>query len=396
MRRAKGPRLWLQPGRTRADGYVDQSVWCILDDGGIKRRTGCGPDDRAGAERELRRYLAGKAHDAALVRDNSAARSSIASVLTLYARDRAAKTARPKETLARIARLLKWWGTRSLADVTGATCRAYVADRGAEQAARRELEDLRAAIGYHRSEGYCREIVEVVLPDKSMPRERWCTRSEIAKLVWTAWRHQSNQGAKVTEKRPWRHVARFILLALYTGTRSGAVCAASFRPVDGRGWIDLDRGVFYRRPQGERETKKRRPPVPLPGPLLAHLRRWARTQASPVEFRGDPVADVDKAFRAVAREAKLPDVTPHVLRHTAATWLMQEGVDKWEAAGFLGMTAETLEGHYGHHHPDHLKGAVDAMARRSRRDRGKVAEKKGGKESEHSPINLAQVAENKR
>ena len=33
---------------------------------------------------------------------------------------------------------------------------------------------------------------------------------------------------------------------------------------------------------------------------------------------------------------------------------MQQGVAMWEAAGFLGMTQETLEKVYGHHHPDYL------------------------------------------
>jgi integrase len=69
-----------------------------------------------------------------------------------------------------------------------------------------------------------------------------------------------------------------------------------------------------------------------------------------------PVRDIDKAFRAVARSVGLDDVTPHVLRHTAATWLMQLGTDKWEAAEYLGMTAKQLDDVYGHHHPDHLKG----------------------------------------
>lgn len=57
------------------------------------------------------------------------------------------------------------------------------------------------------------------------------------------------------------------------------------------------------------------------------------------------------------------DVTPHVLRHTAATWLMQAGTDMWEAAGYLGMTVETLSARYGHHHPDHLAGAKRAFSR---------------------------------
>jgi integrase len=38
-------------------------------------------------------------------------------------------------------------------------------------------------------------------------------------------------------------------------------------------------------------------------------------------------------------------------RHTAATWLMQAGVDAFEAAGYLGMSVETLLEVYGHHHP---------------------------------------------
>ncbi len=52
------------------------------------------------------------------------------------------------------------------------------------------------------------------------------------------------------------------------------------------------------------------------------------------------------------------DVTPHTLRHTAATWLMQAGVDKWEAAGFLGMSVQMLDRVYGHHHPHHLRQAA--------------------------------------
>jgi hypothetical protein len=41
---------------------------------------------------------------------------------------------------------------------------------------------------------------------------------------------------------------------------------------------------------------------------------------------------------------------------------MQAGVPRWEAAGYLGMTVETLQRVYGHHHPDHLQEASDAMS----------------------------------
>ena len=58
------------------------------------------------------------------------------------------------------------------------------------------------------------------------------------------------------------------------------------------------------------------------------------------------------------------NVTPHTLRHTAATWLMQRGAPMWEAAGFLGMSEKALRETYGPRHPDHLRGAANAIGTR--------------------------------
>lgn len=66
---------------------------------------------------------------------------------------------------------------------------------------------------------------------------------------------------------------------------------------------------------------------------------------------------------AVALAGLGDDVVPHTLRHTAATWLMQAGVEMWEAAGFLGMSVEILERVYGHHHPGYLRNAAQAISR---------------------------------
>jgi len=43
------------------------------------------------------------------------------------------------------------------------------------------------------------------------------------------------------------------------------------------------------------------------------------------------------------------------------------GVDKWEAAGFLGMSTNVLERTYGKHHPDFMREAADAITRTKRK-----------------------------
>lgn len=136
----------------------------------------------------------------------------------------------------------------------------------------------------------------------------------------------------------------------------------------------LERGIFYRLAQGKRRTNKRQPPVPLPGRLLAHMRRWSHRKLIAnhfVEFNGKPVKSVKTAFKTAVRLAELStaqgNVTPHTLRHTAATWLMQRGADPWQAAGYLGMSVKVLLDTYGHHHPDYMKEAAEAITAKGRR-----------------------------
>jgi integrase len=116
-------------------------------------------------------------------------------------------------------------------------------------------------------------------------------------------------------------------------------------------------GVFYRAADEEIvAANKQAPPIRLPSRLLAHMRRWHRKGARyVVEFQGRP-ADPKRAFRNLTDDVlgeEAQGIVRHTMRHTAATWLMQGGVDMWQAAGYLGMTKETLEKTYGHHHPDH-------------------------------------------
>jgi integrase len=95
------------------------------------------------------------------------------------------------------------------------------------------------------------------------------------------------------------------------------------------------------------------------------MRRWVRRGVvvfHVVEWQSAPVKSVKTGFKhAVTLAGLWGKVTPHTLRHTAATWLMQRGVPIWQAAGFLGMSAEVRERTYGHHHPNYMRAAAQAI-----------------------------------
>lgn len=372
-RRSKGPRLELRAERRDRKGNIThQASWRIRD--GVRDiGTGCPKSDLAGAERKLREYLASKHTPKRKIQDIE--QIEVADVLAIYLADARERQRNKKQFDRRIQRLNAWWGGKTLSEISGETCRAYQRHRGNDGGARRDLEDLRAAINHHAAEGLHRGVVKILLPPKGLPRDRWLTREEAARLLWACWRYQEQQvrnhrgaeGPRLgTAKRPLRHLARFILIGLYTGTRAAAIAAASPREEPGRSFIDLNAGLYYRLPVGQVPSNKRQPTVPLPPRLLAHLRRWHRrglVRDYFVEFNGQPVKSVKTAFKHAVTLAGLDaPASPHTLRHTAATWLMQAGCDLWTAAGFLGMTVETLERTYGHHHPMYLRNATESIS----------------------------------
>jgi hypothetical protein len=227
---AKGPRLWLRRERRDRSGAVThKAMWFIRDDGRYQEGTGCCVDDRERAVRLLAEYIARKRLDEPPRNSRDPAAVPVADVIARYVRDVAAKRARPKEAGQRAKALLAFFGDKTLADINGDCCRQYATQRATDAAARRELEDLRAAINHHRREGLCSQVVEVVLPPERPARERWLTRSEAARLLHAAWRYREVQKGKATDRKSRQHVAKFILVALYTGTRDGRVAGPGAR-----------------------------------------------------------------------------------------------------------------------------------------------------------------------
>lgn len=375
-RPAKGIRLWLRSERRNTDGKIVRKAEWIIRDGPKQIVTGCGRDNRAGAEKALSEHLAKRYQPDAGQRDPD--RLQVNDVLAVYGREKAPTTAAPERIGYALGPLSQFWAGKTIGEIRGATCREYAAWRTAQRwtratarndlfvsigTARRELECLQAAIGYYAAEYKLTTVPVVTLPEKPESKDRWLTRQEAAAMLKSAHRDPRK-----------KHLVRFLLIGVYTGTRHDAMLRLKWMPSTDGGWIDLDAGLIYRRGTEQRKTKKRQPTSRIPPRLMFWLKRWkaiddkanAKRQAEKepiclhvISWAGKPIAKERRAWGEARQSAGLDaSVTPHSLRHTAATWLMQRGADIWDAAGYLGMDATTLERVYGHHHPDFQKDLV--------------------------------------
>jgi integrase len=321
--------------------------YIVWTENGRSRERSTSTADRRLAEIALAEFINIRTRDAG-PRDPAAI--LITDVLADYAQEHGEETSSPWRIAAAIKALVPFWQGLTVANVTRETCRAYEKARGRSAGTmRRELGVLRAAINHAHRSGRLTRAVFVHLPDSPEPRDRWLTRKEAAALLRAALR----------EPHVRFHLPLFIVIGLYTGARKEAILSLR--------WSQIALGprprIDFNIP-GARRTNKRRAHIPIPNKLLGHLRR-ARPRGVELGFvindGGRRLKDVKRGFKSACRRARLSDVSPHVLRHTCATWMMQLGVPKWEAAGFLGMSMETLERRYGHHHPDYLKSAAEAF-----------------------------------
>jgi len=203
-------------------------------------------------------------------------------------------------------------------------------------------------------------VPKVTLPKPGERRERVLERSEVAAMLWACRRLSREEhvmGNMGKLKFDYSHVARFILIGLYTGTRHDRIVRLGWDETQHGGHVDLERGVIFRRGSREHETSKRSPPVAISRRLHAHLVRWKERHNPGVSFvihhKGHRILKMKKAWATVRKAAGLgPEVTPHVLRHTCASWHLWDGKTIWEVAGIIGADASTVERTYGHHKID--------------------------------------------
>jgi hypothetical protein len=392
-RPSKGPRLADEGG-----------MYYIRDTGGVHESTGVRVDEsnregsKAEAEKKLAAYILRKHDPAKALRDaGHPNQAKIADVIADEMRQIEARTDlgkhRKTEFIGLYERMNGWFGERVVGDLTGRLQEKYIAERMryvtkkvngeltpvktdelAPGAAYRDLKLLAGAINRYiqRDFGGAQLKFRPTLPDAPTKRSGFFrTRSEAARFIWTAWRMR-REG---TGEYMWRHIARYTLVGLYSGSRNGDICGAALMPTIGRGYIDTENGFFRRKPTNKQETSKHQPTVPLHPKLLAHIRRWKRkgiAKTAVVEFRGKPVAVVKEGWRTVAAAAGFSidpkdadKIVRHSVRHTAITWYMTglhsraphvkgerrrpgKKVDIGTVSQYCGVSEKVIREHYRH------------------------------------------------
>ncbi|GIK98490.1 MAG: hypothetical protein BroJett029_26990 [Alphaproteobacteria bacterium] len=254
---------------------------------------------------------------------------------------------------------------------------------------RRVLADGKSALNRAQREGEIVAAPYVMLINESDPPERVATIEEMAWLFRAA-KHD--------------HERMYLLLAIGTLARPEAIVQlTTFQ-------VDIEPRLIRLNPPGRRQTKKRRPTIPICDTLLpyledapvGHLVAWVPQPPKGLQPRKRPTPRPIKAIRttfnrmkaraaramrkdaaaaarrlrsagdregawealrdARARAAALMELTPYTLRHTMATELRRRGVPSWEVAGFLGHSSgyRTTE-RYAKYGADHLSAAVRAI-----------------------------------
>lgn len=235
----------------------------------------------------------------------------------------------------------------------------------------RELEELRTTCLSSKANKWISEAPQITYPAKRPPRELFMSRA---------------QGLKLIKAAKSAHIALFIKIALATGHRRGAILALTWDRVD------FDRGILDFRNPDEQETKKRRGVCEVPHELIVELqkayREHSRKHDRVIEFRGKPVADVKRGFAEAAIAAGLvvpgkhkndppkPWVTPHICKHTAISWLAEDGWPVDRISDFTETDVPTVRRVYRKVNPESLRGLRDSLGAilypRARKPKGGV------------------------
>lgn len=162
------------------------------------------------------------------------------------------------------------------------------------------------------------------------------------------------------------HIRLFLVIALMTSARHEAICQLKWDHVDFEtGVIDFTASMRNKRGVADKGYQKARAKVVMTATLRGFLlaARAVARSSHVIEYQGLSVKNCESGCTSARIAAGLPaGVTPHILRHTAATWAVESGIDVDRVAEMTGHAdRRTLETIYVHRTGKGSQAAVEAV-----------------------------------
>ena len=179
-------------------------------------------------------------------------------------------------------------------------------------------------------------------------RERFLSQEEIGKL------------AEVLDAAMDQRAAGINRLCMLTGSRVGEVRQARFEQ------FNLELGSWSKPAATTKQRKIHRIPISADVAAIVRQRQLLVPKANPWLFPGDtpgqPVKEIRRFWINVQKDAKLPDVRIHDLRHTFASLLVSGGASLEMIGKLLGHSQMQTTQRYAHLMDSPLRAGVDAVA----------------------------------
>lgn len=276
---------------------------------------------------------------------------TVAEVIGRYAQDRELSAARRATAI----RLIQKLGATPVSQLTTSQLTAYGEKfRLSAGTLRKEIGLLVTAINYAVKTKLISADDKPYLerPAEPPPRDRVLSREEAVRL-----------GKAMKDEGEACFVYYCILLK--TAARRDSVLHLTWDRVD-----FARRAINFAAPGDTPGSRKRRGWVPMSSQLEKVLLAYGTSTGVIAEDQSGAMrhftgssrvfpASPRWAFERACKAAGMEDVTPHVLRHTWATWAAQDGVSMVDIAGVLHDSVRTVEKRYVHLSPQHLRKAVE-------------------------------------
>ena len=179
-------------------------------------------------------------------------------------------------------------------------------------------------------------------------RERFLSQEEIRRL------------ADVLDAAEDQRAANIIRICMLTGARVGEVRQARFEQ------FNLELGIWSKPATTTKQRKTHRVPISADVAAIVRQRALMVRKGNPWLFPGDvpgqPVKEIRRFWIKVQREANLPDVRIHDLRHTFASLLVSGGASLEMIGKLLGHSQMQTTLRYAHLMDSPLRAGVDAVA----------------------------------